>query len=271
MNSKLESSQWLHLFHEIAAEVRTQVLPYLGTAAGAVAVGVGAGGDQTMEVDRIAEMVVLNRLRELAAGGVNFSVLSEEEGHLNLGAEYPLVVVDPIDGSHNALRGLPMAAVMLSQLGGPTVDSTEVGVVHNLYSGERWHAMRGRGLHRNGEKVEPQPFDLSDLVVATSSRPESARLLAPRLAAGNRLRIIGSVALSLVHTATGGVDFYFSTQYARTFDITSGWLMLQEVGGTATNLTGEPIAQLPVSLKPLTQLVCAAHPVAHQIALEMLS
>jgi myo-inositol-1(or 4)-monophosphatase len=67
----------------------------------------GAGGDRTMELDRVAESIVLDELRALADRGERFSVLSEEVGLRSFGAPHPLVVVDPVDGSLNAKQGIP--------------------------------------------------------------------------------------------------------------------------------------------------------------------
>src|SRR5438094_477129 len=106
-SEQLTAEEWLPVFESLAGRVRSVVGPLLGTSEGRSEVGtVGAGGDRTMEVDRRAEEVAITGLRELASRGQRFSILSEEAGLINLGAAYPCVVLDPIDGSPNAARGL---------------------------------------------------------------------------------------------------------------------------------------------------------------------
>src|SRR5437870_7588950 len=117
----------------------------------------GAGGDRTMEVDRAAEAAVFAELQTLADHGAQFSVLSEEAGLRRFGADHPLVVVDPVDGSLNAKQGIPFFNVMLALLEAPTVADVSAGCVANLVSGETWTAVRGSGLERNGKKIAVLP------------------------------------------------------------------------------------------------------------------
>src|SRR5262249_24146271 len=82
-------------------------------------------------------------LARFAGSGHPCSVLSEEAGAIDLGAEYPRVVLDPVDGSLNAKQGLPLAAVMLSLLEGPSVGHIRLGWVRKLVSGESWARVWG--------------------------------------------------------------------------------------------------------------------------------
>src|SRR5215207_11131627 len=68
--------------------------------------GRGEGGDRTLEIDAAAERAVFAELERLHDDGARFSVVSEERGTVDYGGERTLVVVDPIDGSMNAKRGM---------------------------------------------------------------------------------------------------------------------------------------------------------------------
>jgi myo-inositol-1(or 4)-monophosphatase len=262
---------WLWEFHAIAADVRAATAPLLGTAAGRVEVGHGAGGDRTLELDRIAEATVLARLRALAERGERFAVLSEEAGTVDMGAPYPLIVIDPVDGSLNAKRGLPIAAVMLSLLDGPTLADTRLGVVHNLFTGERWHAVRGEGLHRDDAPVTPPPPRPDRIeILGLETSPRSLRGAGPLIGRVAKVRLFGSVALSLTHAAAGGIDVFCSPLPSRTFDISAGLLMVREVGGVVTDIAGRPIDAIPAGLADRTTLLCASHPSTHRLALQVL-
>src|SRR5207249_6028699 len=113
------------VFSRIGDGVRRAVQPITGTEAGRAPLSVGAGGDTTLELDRAAEAVVFAELAGLGERGEKFSVLSEEAGRRDFGAEYPLVLVDPVDGSLNAKQGLPLFGVMLAVLDGPVVERSE--------------------------------------------------------------------------------------------------------------------------------------------------
>ena len=262
---------WVDLFHGIAAEVREVVAPLIGTAAGRVEVGRGAGGDRTVELDRAAEEVVLGRLRALSANGERFSVVSEEAGAIDLGAPYPIVLVDPVDGSLNAKRGVPVAAVMLSLLDGPCLDDVRIGLVHNLVTGQRWHAVRGGGLAGDRAALSPPAGGGRLGVVGLESSPRNLEAVMPVIARAGKLRLLGAMAISLVQVASGGFDLFCSARPTRALDMAAGLLMIREVGGVATDLAGRSIGSLEAGLGTRTTLLCAADPDVHRRALDLLA
>lgn len=267
-----DAAAWLEVFAEAGERVREAVAPLAGTDAGRVVVGVGAGGDRTVELDRLAEEAILAILRRTAARGRRFSVLTEEAGRVELGAEYPLVVVDPVDGSLNAKQGIPCYAVMLSVADGPTVGDLQAGYTLNLVDGTVWTATRGGGSFRNGEPLRPlarrDPSRIE--TVALESSPRSVFDAAPLLKRAGKLRILGSVAISLAQAAAGSVDVFCSPMRSRVFDLTAGALLISEAGGVVTDLAGRPIDHLQVGLDVRTTILAAADPSAHRLALELL-
>src|SRR5438094_5519812 len=115
----------------------------------------GAGGDPTLRLDQLVEDLVVAELQALSDSGERHSLLSEEVGLLDLGADFPRVVVDPVDGSSNARRGFPAVGIMLSLLDGPTMSDVRVGYVLDVITGSRWSAVRGGGMFQNGEALRP--------------------------------------------------------------------------------------------------------------------
>src|SRR5918999_1878092 len=112
---------WLGLCRRAADAARAAVSGLASTAERSVAHGRGEGGDTTLAVDRAAEDAVF---AELARFGVPLVVVSEERGEVSLnggseGGGSVRVVVDPVDGSMNAKRGLPFACVSLAVASGP--------------------------------------------------------------------------------------------------------------------------------------------------------
>ena len=129
-------TDWLDLCRAAVADV-DGVLERLTTRAEREpVVGAGLGGDETTAIDRAAEEVILARIGE-AAG----AVVSEEIGRV--GAGLPLVVVDPIDGSLNAKRGIPFFSLSIAVAEGETMDDVVFGFVHDFGSREEWTARRG--------------------------------------------------------------------------------------------------------------------------------
>lgn len=252
--------------------MRTAVAPLIGTEAGRQAVGAGAGGDTTVEIDRLAEQVALEQFERVRTAGRRFSVLSEEVGAVDFGAEYPRVVMDPIDGSLNAKQGVPCFSVMLSLLDGPNVASVRAGYTLNLTNGEDWHAVRGGGAFHRGRPLTPLPCRRRDgiEIVALESSPRSVFDAERLIRRAGKLRILGSMAISLVQAAAGSFDVFCSPMRARVFDMTAGVLALEEVGGRVTDMAGRSIDGLSVGFDVRTTLLAAADPAAHALALEIL-
>ena len=244
-------------------------MPLAGTEAGRKQLEMGAGGDRTMEVDRVAEATVLGALQRVADGGERFSVLSEEVGLRDYGAPHPLIVVDPVDGSLNAKQGIPFYNVMLALLAGPTVGTTLAGTVVNMISGERWTAIKGRGAQHDGTPLHAPPAapDGRIELLGLESSTRSLHAAAPLVASAAKVRILGSMALSMAHTAAGGLDVFCAPVPMRVFDMTAGLLLISEAGGVATDLQGGSLDGLECTLRTRTTLLCAPDRALHQLAL----
>jgi myo-inositol-1(or 4)-monophosphatase len=248
--------------------VRQAVLPLAGTEEGRKQLGMGAGGDRTMELDRAAEATVLSALEKVAGGGEKFSVLSEEVGLRSFGAPFPLVVVDPVDGSLNAKQGIPFFNVMLALLAGPTIGEIEAGSVVNLISGERWTAVKGAGAQHDGRpfRAPSAVHDGRIELLGLESSSRSLKAAEPLVARAAKLRIMGAMALSMAHTAAGGLDVFCAPVPMRVFDMTAGLLIIAEAGGVATDLHGGSLAGLECTLKTRTTLLCAPDRALHELA-----
>jgi myo-inositol-1(or 4)-monophosphatase len=220
-------------------------------------VGDGVGGDETTAVDAAAERVILERLR--AIGGA--TIVSEEVGVLQGDGDLR-VVVDPIDGSLNAKRGIPFFAISIAVAEGETMDDVVFGYVHDFGSEEEWTAERGGGARLNGEPLgDLRPKEeieiLSFEATLTSSVAEKA---AQVVGVAYRLRIMGSLALSLCHLAAGRVDAVCSLKAARAVDIAAAQLLVQEQGLAIELPEAPPFAQAPLDIEGRSRVVAAATP-----------
>ena len=185
----------------------------------------GEGGDDTTAIDEAAERVVLDRFRPLGV-----SIISEEVGRVE--GDSTLVVVDPIDGSLNAKRGIPFFSVSIAVADGETMDDVHFAYVYDFGSGEEWTASRGEGAWLDGEPLGTvRPKERIEIL---SFEATLTSLVAEHAAAfsgiAHRLRVMGSLALSLCHLAAGRVDGVCSLKEARSVDIAAGQLLCREVG-----------------------------------------
>lgn len=249
------------------------MLPLSGTEAGRAPLTVGAGGDTTVELDRAGEAVVFAELATLAEKGERFSVLSEEAGRRSFGADYPLVLVDPVDGSLNAKQGVSLFGLMLAVLDGPAVEDTYAGMVMNLNTGEEWTAIRKQGAWRSGKSLQPlqRSIDRRIELLGLESTPRSVALAQPLMAKASKIRILGSMALSIAFTAAGGFDVFCAPLPMRVFDMTASLLLLRETGGVATDIHGNSLDGLWCDLESRSSLLCAPTRALHGEALVILS
>ena len=126
------------LLLELAEAVQRAVDAFRGDIGETV--GKGADGAPTARIDAVAERAVLEHLER---SRVEVNVLSEEAGWIDRGAVATLVV-DPIDGTHNAIRGVPAYATSIA-LARSSLRDVEAGVVRNLVTGHTYFAERGKG------------------------------------------------------------------------------------------------------------------------------
>ena len=217
-------------------------------------VGEGLGGDETTAIDRAAEEVILARVQE-AAG----AVVSEEVGPVG-GPGLPLVVVDPIDGSLNAKRGIPFFSLSIAVAEGETMDDVFFGFVHDFGSREEWTARRGAGAWLGGHALGAvRPKDEVEILSFEATRTSLVARDAPKVAdLAHRLRIMGSLALSLCHLAAGRVDAVCSLKPARSVDIAAAQLLCRELG-LAVDLfdVEEPFGVAPLDLEQRSRVVAA--------------
>ena len=247
-------TDWLELCRAAVADVEG-VLERLPTRVEREPiVGDGRGGDETTAIDRAAEEVILARVRD-AAG----TIVSEEVGRLG-GSELPLVVVDPIDGSLNAKRGIPFFSISIAVAEGETMEDVVFGFVHDFGSGEEWTARRGEGAWLNGARLGAlRPKEEVEILSFEATRTSLVAREAPKVVElAYRLRIMGSLALSLCHLAAGRVDAVCSLKPARSVDIAAAQLLCIELG-LALDLfdVEEPFGAAPLDLEQRSRVVAA--------------
>jgi myo-inositol-1(or 4)-monophosphatase len=233
----LPDADWLGSCRRAAGAAREAVAGFETTAERSRETGRGEGGDTSLVIDRAAEEAIL---AEFEALGRPVTVVTEERGELELSGGGPVrVVVDPIDGSLNAKRGLPSACVSIAVAGGPGIGDVEVGYVIELDRAREWWALRGKGAWCDGRalaRLEPGPLEVLGLETA---RPRLVAAAADAILAveARRLRVLGSVALSLCMVAAGKLDAMLTLREVRSVDVAAAQLLVREVGG-ATALPG---------------------------------
>ena len=209
--------------------------------------GQGADGAPSTRIDRVAEAAVL---RVLDYEGASLNVLSEEAGFIDRKGSATLVL-DPIDGTHNAVRGVPAYSVSLG-IGHRRLSDVEEGLVRDLVSGSTYYAATGHGATLNGRPIRVRPYDPKDLLfgvyLGSNAHPDAARIAAR----ARRVRVLGAASLDLCLVARGASDLYYMHSAVhdtkiRAVDIAAATLIVREAGGIVLDLDGK---ELDMDLTP---------------------
>jgi myo-inositol-1(or 4)-monophosphatase len=253
---------WLELCRDAVEDVRLVLIELPGRDEREPVVGAGKGGDDTTAVDAAAEGAIVARLERLHEQGHDFTLVSEELGERRFGIGPVRVVVDPIDGSNNAKRGIPFFSFSLAVAEGDTMGDVVFGFVHDFGTGEEWTATRGGGAYLNGVALNGQrPKDRIEMLSFEATETVSVSEKAGSMVGvAHRLRVMGSLALSLCHLASGRVDAVCSLKAIRSVDIAAAQLLLLEQGLAIDLPDDPPFSAAPLDTVARSRVVAAGTP-----------
>jgi len=255
-------TDWLAFCRDAAAAVERALAELPTRTEREPVVALGEGGDETTAIDAAAESAVVSLLERLHAGGVEFTLVSEELGERSFGADGLRVVLDPIDGSMNAKRGIPFFSVSIAVADGAVMRDVFFAYVFDFGTREEWTARRGEGAFLNGERLDgPGPKEEVEMLSFEATTTELvAEQIADMVGIADRTRIMGSLALSLCHLAAGRVDGVCSLKPARSVDIAAAQLLVRERGLAIDLPDAPPFGEAPLDLAGRSRVVAAASP-----------
>jgi myo-inositol-1(or 4)-monophosphatase len=227
----------------------------------------GAGGDATLLIDAKAEDAIFAELESLHDDGARFCVVSEERGTVDFGDSGTIVIVDPIDGSLNAKRGLPHHAISIAVADGPTMADVFLGFVFDIGPGEEWIARRGEGAMLDGRPLPTQVAErrvedgLLEVLGLESANPRHMREVADELAeTAYRLRALGAIAVSLCQVAGGRFDGMLTLRSCRAVDAAAAQLIAREAGVLVQFTAFDEPLGAPLDTDPHSRVVAARTP-----------
>jgi len=249
----------INLLRTIALNVYDAIHPILGSKKAAEKAQRGAGGDISMQIDLIAEQIVINTLENEK---VNLLLISEELGEKYIGNKEKAIksqnvlIIDPVDGSNNAVRGIPYCSISIAYAIGKSIKDIKKAVVLDLVSKDIYWAVKGEGAYLNDKKIHVSNLDLSDNCFFELNLPKknafkNIERLKPIIERFHRIRILGSSALTLCQVAKGSMEAFINLRESnRLVDVAAGFLILKEANGQFFSLDGSEIDQkLSIDLK----------------------
>ncbi len=226
----MNETPFLAACQKLSIRLRAEIRDLVGTEQGGAEIGMGADQTPTEVIDDVAELLVLDHLRE---AGIGRRVISEEAGEVDLPGGEGTIYLDPIDGTYNAVAGIPFYAISL----GYAVDGQmREGYVMDLASGEEFYAVRGGGAFLDGKRIGVS--DVSSLHTSAMSLygrkfdPASIIRLGSEI---RRWRLFGASALELCYVASGRIDGFVDLRNTlRITDAAAGMLICTESGGVVS-------------------------------------
>lgn len=204
---------------------------------------VSAKGDRDLVTD--VDTAVEDALREfLTAETPEIGVLGEERGRSGVGGGR-WWALDPIDGTANFARGIPLCGISLALVDG---EHSTVAAIALPYLGVTYTAARGEGAYANGERVgASDATHLRDAMIAVgdfaigelAEEKNRARLLllSDLGARAQKIRMLGTAAIDLAWVADGKLDAALILSN-NPWDTMAGVLLVREAGGAVVDRDG---------------------------------
>jgi len=250
----------LDILTEASKNVYSEIKDLLGTIDGAGKISRGAGGDISRKIDIVAEKTVLNTIK---SNNIFPTVIGEECGIVNLNKSSSsnnnnegFLIMDAVDGTTNAIRGLPFSCCSLAFANEFKLSSVIDAVVLDLFTGDIYSASKEKGSFYNNKKIHVKNEDFNsiesledlksfDVLIGTNISGITSNILneiSKVLLFSTHIRHFGANALELCYFARGFMDAYIDIrEKIRPTDMAAGYLIAKEAGGKLYSPDGQEL------------------------------
>ncbi|MHC1605158.1 MAG: inositol monophosphatase family protein [Candidatus Methanofastidiosia archaeon] len=215
---------------DISEKIRQSLEGVIGSKRAHKIVGKGSLGGTTRYLDQMAENAALEYIK---GNSLKCELISEEMGSLYFGKDFK-IYLDPIDGSNNALSGIPFYSTSIAIFS----PEKEYGLVRDLVRNEYFEGIGGFGSLFNSKPMKKIEASSKILSLYTKRGAYVEELLQIT----EKMRCLGSMALEMCYVARGGlIALVDAREKARPTDIAAAKIILENAGGIVTDLNGEPL------------------------------
>ena len=249
---------------EMANDVLVSISDLVGTEEGGITVKMGADLTPTKKIDQVAEDCIVKYMQENPLCSL---LISEEAGNVTMTGEQGTIFLDPVDGTFNALAGIPFYALSLAYAEDGIIKKA---YVRNLAFDETFTAEFGAGARCNGKVIHTSTVaNLDECAVSVYGRkfnPSGVMQLGQKI---RRWRLLGASALELCYVASGRIDAFIDLRGTlRITDAAAGMLICAEAGGRVTDINGKKI-QFPNDVS-VGRCLIATNGILHHKVIEYL-
>jgi myo-inositol-1(or 4)-monophosphatase len=265
----------LDILIESSKNVYSEIKDLLGTSEGASKISLGAGGDISRKIDIVAETAVLNTIK---SNNISPVIIGEECGIVNLNKSFSsssssssslssssssnnndngFVIMDAVDGTANAIRGIPFSCCSLAFANEFKLSSVTDAVVLDLFTGDIYSASKQKGSFFNNKKISVRnEKDFSsitsledlksiDVLIGTNVSGVPSHVLgeiSKVISFSSHIRHFGANALELCYFARGFMDAYIDIRgKIRSTDMAAAYLIAKEAGGILYSSNGQEL------------------------------
>jgi myo-inositol-1(or 4)-monophosphatase len=197
----------------------------------------GADLTPTKRIDQVAEDCIVQYLKD---NSICSLLVSEEAGKLEFGGDGGTIFLDPVDGTYNAVAGIPFYALSIAYAKGGEIQQA---FVRNLASSETFTAIKGKFARCNNRPIQVSTVSNLDAsamsVYGRKFDPARVMQLGQKI---RRWRLLGASALELCYTGCGRIDGFIDLRGTlRVTDAAAGMLVCTEAGGKVSDQNGNRI------------------------------
>ncbi len=206
-------------------------------------------GDNTLRLDQAAEDSIIAILE---SSDTVYMILTEEQGLIrpDRNPEY-LAIIDPIDGSANLERGIPLCSVGISAVPYSktmTTDDVEISIIDSFFTKERYVAEAGKGVKLNGDRIATGNEIMPEKAIISYDTKKPLKEAFGKsslntLGFVHDMRRTGSNLLDLCWTASGALDAMVDLRNILPIVHVSGTHMVFEAGGYVVDASGHRFLQ----------------------------
>jgi len=256
--------EFLLACNQMAELVEESIRDLAGTPRGGKTVKMGADLTPTKLIDQVAEDCIISYLHDDPLCSL---LVSEEAGKVKFPGNGGTIFLDPLDGTFNAIAGIPFYALSIAYAEGGVV---EQAFVRNLASGETFTAVKGKYARCNDKTLMVSTVSqLDEAAMSVYGRkfdPSRMMQLGQKI---RRWRLLGASALELCYIGCGRIDgFVDLRETMRVTDAAAGMLVCTEAGGMVSDLDGKEI-RFPNEVT-IGRCLVATNGVLHQKVIEYL-
>ncbi|PKL58411.1 MAG: fructose-1,6-bisphosphatase [Methanomicrobiales archaeon HGW-Methanomicrobiales-5] len=229
--------EFLSACSQMADLVDESIRDLVGTPEGGITVKMGADLTPTKKIDQVAEDCILQFLEVVPLCQL---LISEEAGKVSFKGEQGTIFLDPVDGTFNAVAGIPFYALSIAYAKEGIVQQA---FVRDLASGETFTAIKGKFARCNNKPICVSGVkNLDECAMSAYGRKFDTTRVMQLGQMIRRWRLLGASALELCYVGCGRIDGFVDLRGTlRVTDAVAGMLICTEAGGKVSDPEGKDV------------------------------